>query len=188
MKYRPMRILAVALITLNLFSGNALTAQTSDPITSISGAWVFDQNLSSKHESISRIDEMRYVISQNGAILKVQRTITAGKKSRVQGLTYFTDGRGEKNPTIFGGEKRKSKTSVTDGKVISKYTLSWWASSTNEYYKQPAQDTWEVSKNGQTLTITTESGEIRNLPEFLRTIFKTEKYQKVFRRVDPRND
>lgn len=179
---------AIALLTLSLASGIFSPSHAADLPADLSGTWEFDRNLSSKHESISRLEEMVYVISENGATLKVQRTITARKKRRVQALTYYTDGRGEKNPTIYGGDKRKSKTSITDSKVISKYTLSWWASSTHEYYNQPAQDTWEVSKDGQTLTITTESGDIPNLPEFLRTIFKAEKYKKVFRRVDARND
>ena len=184
-----MRMLAIVFMTVVVTSANSLTtARTSDVIPNIAGSWEFDRKLSSKHESISKLPDMLYVISQNGTMLKVQRIVTVGKKQRVQELTYFTDGRGEKNPLIYGGEKRKSKTSIADGKIISTYKLSWWASSTHEYYNQPAQDTWEVSKDGETLTVTTESGEIPNLPDFLRTIFRPERYQKVFRRVHPRTD
>lgn len=181
---KEMRIFVTILMTLSVASGiSQTTSDASAPSPDFSGTWELDRKLSTNHRNLSGFEEMIYIISQKESTLRVARTMKTKKKERTQELIYYTDGRGEKNPIMYGGEKRKSKTSLSNGKLISKYTLSLWISSTNDYYNQDARDSWELSRDGNALIITTESSEIRNLPDFLRDVFKPETYRKVFKRV-----
>ena len=83
-------------------------------------------------------------------------------------LEYLTNGRGEENPNPLGSRKRRSKTVWSYGNLISEYIVSSSVSSTDEEYKQEATDIWELSKDGDKLTIRTEVKEPHNIPEVLR--------------------
>jgi hypothetical protein len=176
-------IFVVLAVAFSLAVGDPQTSGvTSAAPPDFSGAWQLDQSRSTYIESL-KLPDIHLVITQSDALLKVTRTVKKGKKEWTQELAYYTDGRGEKNLILYGGDKVSSKSSWSQDKLVSKYALSPHSSATGVYYNQPGTDIWELSRDGQTLTITTETGEIKNLPAFEQDIFKPHKYQKVFKRV-----
>ena len=181
---KVMYFLAALVIGFSLALDSPQTSNSSSsPVPDFSGAWQLDRKQSTNTESL-RLPDITLVISQRDSILNVTRTVKDKKKERVQELTYYMDGRGEKNPTLFGGEKRESKSSWSSSKLVSKYALTSWSSGTNRYYIQPVTETWELSKDGQILTMTAEVGEVKNASEFFeREWFKPYKYRKVFKRI-----
>jgi len=98
----------------------------------------------------------------------------------------LTNGRGEENPDPLGTRNRSSRTFWSYGNLISEYIVSSSVSSADEEYKQEATDIWELSKDRQTLTISTEVKEPHMAPEIVRWFIRPEKYKKVFRRVQSR--
>ena len=159
-------------------------AQTLNPnasVADLSGTWILDRQATTAPDTLARFEEVRLTISQNGPVLDVSFWGKSRDKIRVQELKYFTDGRGEENPSPLGGEKRNSKTFWSYGNLISEYVVTTYISS--DFYRQEARDLWEVSKDRETLTIRTEIGEPHLTPDTLRILIRPQKYKKVFRKV-----
>jgi hypothetical protein len=146
-----------------------------------SGAWKLNKEKSAKNKSLARFEEWSMQIRQNKGAIKIIRTMKIKGKARTDELIYYLDNRGEENPTGFGEEKRKTMTLWTDGKIIMRFTLSTYAN--GDFLKQDIADTWEVSSDGHTLTITTEAGNERGNMSQRNTVFQPSLYQKVFDRV-----
>src|SRR5437588_3720064 len=120
-------------------------AQTPD----FSGSWRFDRSLSKNIESRARFDDLTLVVSQSAAEIRITRTLITKGKQRIAKLTYYTNGRGEKNPTIYG-DKRESKSAWRGTKFVSEFVVRSivnrsispfalsFASAGGETYVQPA--------------------------------------------------
>lgn len=148
-----------------------------------SGVWKLDKGQSSNHQRITRLDDLTLQVVQDNSSLKVVRTIKIKKKEHVQELTYMTNGQGERNPNMLGTQKVKSKSVWSGNSLVSRYTISSWLSSTNEYYNQEASDIWELSKDGSQLKIITEIGEVRSVSDHVRSVIRADRYQMVFNKV-----
>lgn len=146
-----------------------------------SGTWKFNKEKSARNQSLARFEEWRMQISEDQSAIKIIRTLVIKGKARTDALTYYPDNRGEENPTGFGKEKRKTTTLWTDGKIVMRFTLSTFVD--GDFLKQDVAETWEVSDDGQTLTITTEAGNERGNMSGRKPIFELSSYRKIFERL-----
>lgn len=136
------------------------------PGPDLSGTWVLDKNKSYVDDSErSRIpyDRDTVVITQSGPELKITRDVLLeGEEYRLSDYVLFADGRGEVNEMLHaeGGKPRKvgaaeSKTRWKNGRLVvegvGRFQLAGGSFETH------FTDTWELSKDGVTLTRTTKS-------------------------------
>jgi hypothetical protein len=74
-------------------------------------------------------------------------------KETLQDLTYYTDGRGEANPSTDGKRTLRSTTQLRNNKIVIKFSPSTTVnrlSMVNERVEE-----WKLSSDGQTMTQTT---------------------------------
>lgn len=166
-----------------LLSTSPLTrCQVVDAPPDFTGTWKIDRDQSTA-KALKDLEDLTFVISQNSPELHVKRIIKEKKhQERVRELTYFTDGRGEKISFLFGGEKWDSKTKWVDKTLVSRFTVTGYIDTNMDFYYNDYKETWALSRDGNTLTITTEIA-VRNVPNFYRNIFTAETYRKVFHKT-----
>jgi hypothetical protein len=134
----------------------------------------------------------------------VKRIVTDKKqKERTDELIYYTDGRDGKISLLLSDygsvklnddDKWKSKTTLVGNTLVAKYTaMMWWGKGIEDFtahrYYVDYKETWALSEDGNTLTITTEATARSNDPEHpvyldpqsLSPVAKP--YRKVFHRI-----
>jgi hypothetical protein len=159
-------------------------AQILDPSTStpdFSGSWNLDRKATTDSNLLSRVDDVTLTISQGKNAVTVTYRVRIKNKTHVKELQYFTDGRGEENPSPFGGMQRSSKTFWSYGDLVSEYVVT--TSVSGDFYRQEARDLWQISKDRAVLTIRTEIGEAHLAPPILRFMIRPQKYKRVYRRI-----
>jgi hypothetical protein len=122
-----------------------------------SGTWVLysinDQKVEpykAKHEGL----RLTLIISQTGPSLKiVTESFKKGITERYEGV-YYTDGRGEENPSTTGDKPRHSKTTWKKNVLVRKFSVRPMPNS-NSFVV--SSDEWKLSKDGQTLTQTSRN-------------------------------
>jgi len=165
-------------ISLNLFQTNHVVVTNS---SDFSGNWKVDRKFST-YKHLQDLDDLTLVIAQNDNTVKVRRIIEEKKrKERVGEFTYYPDGRGEKVSLLFTNEEWNSKTNWVNGSLVSKFTVTQYESLTSDFYYFDYTETWSLSKDTNTLTISTDVV-VRNVPNFLRNRIRSESYRKVFHR------
>ena len=121
----------------------------------LSGTWTLDRSKSDfglfSDRPIGRA-EMTVVVEHREPELKITRTMRVNGHEETRALAYYTDGRGEANPGLFGVSEIKSKTAWEGERVVARATLK---------RKGPHGDAdleltekWYVSGDGKTLTQT----------------------------------
>jgi len=109
-----------------------------------SGTWVFKSG-----KNPNKVTSLR--ITQTEAAIEITESHKPKAQHSDRVLTYYSDGRGESNPTSDGKSELKSR-SKWEGDTLT--TLF------DSFSKQPGvvnerRDDWALSKDGKTLTITT---------------------------------
>ena len=117
----------------------------------INGVWVLDKSKSDATEYGFNFDlDIRLTIEQREPEIRITRSYFQDGAENRQQLTYFTDGRGETNPTILVGEVIKSETKWNGDKLVSKNTGQAEIAPRIAVIYERA-DEWRLSKDGNTL-------------------------------------
>ena len=141
-------------------------ANKSKPKPDLSGTWEFDQKRSNVGKSNSSTPPEQIKITHHDPELKVERKVVVNGLPEVRALAYYTDGRGETNPTTAWlttnpGSKSdrpsetKSKTMWSGDKVVTRAIFSPRAGSAVIHFEINVE--WRVSSDGKTLTETTHT-------------------------------
>jgi hypothetical protein len=116
------------------------------------GTWVLQKSNDGKKNS-QGIGTVTLVILQTDQQIRVIRKQKEKGDETVQQLTYYTDGRGEANPTTDGKRTLKSISKLSDQKLIIRFSLP---SNTvdRRVVINDRTDEWKLSSDGMTLTQT----------------------------------
>jgi hypothetical protein len=134
---------------------NERNKPTSQLRPNFSGTWVLDKSKSqiSEYDLLSDMD-LTLVISQKEPEIKIIRKYFLKGYEGWQELLYFSDQRGETNPSIIEGETIKSKTKWEGRKLVTRSSIrSMFTPGVMITYDRV--DEWKLSNDGQTLTETT---------------------------------
>ena len=131
-------MIVLALLTISL----ATPAQTK--VADFSGNWVFKSGRNDQHLATIQIN-------QSGPQIEVTEKYEPKQKRSNRILTYYSDARGEANGTFDGKYQLNSRTKWLDDRLFTLF---------ESLPKQSGQlgersDEWSLSKDGETLTITT---------------------------------
>ncbi len=120
-----------------------------------SGTWALDRSKSDfgifDERPIAKAD-VTLVVAHAEPELKVARTIKLNDKRESSSLVYYTDGRGETNPGLFGVSEIKSKTTWEGGKLVARSKLKRGGAQTHAELE--LTEKWSLSGDGKTLTYT----------------------------------
>ena len=137
----------------------------------LSGTWEFNAahstGVKSKKNSAERIK-----ITHHDPELTIRRKISVNGVQEERDLTYYTDGRGETNPTTAwvttspGSEsarppETKSKTTWSKNKVVTRSVSQTFGSA--GVFEFEIVDEWRLSSDGKTLTKTSKTIPRRDL-------------------------
>ena len=111
---------------------------------------------------VSATEEIK--ITYQDPALKIVRTVFVKGQSEQRELTYYTDGRGELNPTIYWlsttpdpksehPAETKSRTTWSRNNIVIRATLRLTAG--GHVMEEEVVDEWKVSDDGKMLTQTT---------------------------------
>lgn len=133
----------------------------------LSGTWEFDRNRSNVGKSSKSSDPPEKItIAYHDPELKIHRTVFINGQSAESEAIYFTDGRGETNPTTAWlttnpgsaadrPPETKSKTSWSGNKIVTRSTVRPRAGTATLEFEIIIE--WKVSTDGKTLTQTTHT-------------------------------
>ena len=154
--------LLTALLTLCLFSVVAAGVDKKKSHPDFSGTWLIDRAKSDfgafEDRPLSKADST-LVIAHGDPELKIKRTLSLNGQEEVKEFTYYTDERGETNPSTLGVGEVKSKTKWEGDKVVASAHITRKGQS--GLYELDVTQKWQVSSDGKTLTNTTNiSGQL----------------------------
>ncbi len=117
-----------------------------------SGTWALDMTNSRFEAPKSRLvyDSLTLTVSHHDPKLEIVRKIAKKKKLRTQDLIYYTDRRGETNPSFNQSETVQSKTYWEGNILITKGTASMPIA--GDLIISDTSERWELSADGRTLT------------------------------------
>ena len=123
----------------------------------LSGTWVIDR-IKSNAEAVKRFGEhgITLIVTHHDPELRVTRK-TGSSEERLNESVYYTDGRGERNGE-GSGQATDSKSAWKGNKLQRKYYLNgplYGPSGATKNAMIEITDEWEISKDGQNLTLTT---------------------------------
>ena len=155
------------LILLVACAANVLAqANKSKPKPDLSGTWEFDRKRSNVGKSNSSSPPEQITITHHDPELKIRKTVTVNGQKEERELTYYTDGRGETNPTTAwitanpGSEsgrppETKSKTSWSGDKIVTRSVFLPHTSAAIIEFEITMER--RISSDGKTLTETTHT-------------------------------
>ena len=155
----PQSAIALSLlIILSLLCASAAAAQKAGAgRLDLSGTWALDRRQSDfgplSDSPVVRA-EVTLTVSHEGPELKISRRETRDGQTRTVELAYYTDGRGEVNPSTLGRVGLKSATKIDGHKIVATSTLTRRGAD-GKPSKLETTDTWQLSADGRTLTQTT---------------------------------
>jgi hypothetical protein len=128
----------------------------------LSGTWAFDRNRSNVGKASTANSEIK--ISHHDPEFKIARTTNINGQPEPRESTYYTDGRGETNPTTIWlspspdpksprPAETKSKTKWSGERVVIRSNLRMMAGI--HVIEEDLVDEWKLSADGKTLTQTT---------------------------------
>lgn len=124
----------------------------------LSGTWELDKSKS----QLGRFGQgqmanavVTLTINHKEPELKITRKVSVGEQQQSQESSYFNDGRGEANPSMFTNTNIKTKTKWEGAKLTSKGTITIIPRSTSEPVFIDVVEKREVSSDGKTLVINT---------------------------------
>lgn len=157
------------------------------------GTWVLQKPNDGKKNSQLK-GNVTLVISQTHQQMRVIRKLNENGNETVHELTYYTDSRGEANPTSDGKRTLKSITKFSDHKLIIRFSLPSNTVDRRVVVNDRTEE-WKLSSDGRTLTqtssftISSSDSDASNNPYgsprtpniFASPLRRTEK--KVFKRI-----
>lgn len=159
-----MRKFAVQLITWFLLGLGCATGIQSQGKAKpdLSGTWAFDRSRSNVDTASTTNVEIK--ISHHDPELKIVRIVQLNGQPEQRELTYYSDGRGEKNVTTIWlsttpdlksphPAETKSKTKWSGDRIVTRSTLRLMAGI--HVIEEDVVDEWKLSADGNTLTQTT---------------------------------
>ncbi len=187
------------------FSQTSTTKPGDKP--DFSGKWKLNKTLSTPQKDLEDLVDVKLEISATEKKINVVRTLQFDNDTKVSKLTYYTDNRGEKNPKFRGYGKLKTHTYWYNYlilpifpvyQLVSEYEITKSANTAHmllseedrpkRQYSQKATETWDLSADGKTLTISTDIGKATDDISILEAeISKTpeaKSYRKVFDKID----
>ena len=137
----------------------------------LSGTWEFDAARSNVAKSKKSAPE-QIKITHHDPELTIHRNVSINGVKEERDLTYYTDGRGETNPTTAwvttnpGSEswrpkETKSKTSWSKNKIVTRSVSQTFAG--GAVFEFEIVDEWRLSPDGKTLTKASKTIPSRNL-------------------------
>ena len=119
-------------------------------VPDLTGTWVLNLPKSDVGSDRSRLyDELTLTILHREPEIKIVRNLTKKKKTTSQRLVYYTNKRGESNPTIVGG-RLDSKTSW-EGNALVSTGVTRREVALNPFIVTETIERWEISPDGTTL-------------------------------------
>jgi hypothetical protein len=154
----------------------ASLAQKGEGRFDLSGAWALDRSKSDfgpYRDSPVVPEEVRLEVAHAGPELKIIRRERRGGREQTTELAYYTDGRGEMNPSALGRVGVKSATKWDGNKIVATSALTRRGPD-GKTATMETTDKWQLSSDGRVLTQTTA------------TSFGggTQTVKQVYRRVD----
>lgn len=130
-------------------------AKTDAAKPDFSGTWLRDNAKSSGLQGVLADAALTMVIVHHDPELKISRSIKFNDQERSQDVAYYTDRRGETNPSTFSRADLKSKTKWDKNKIESRASWSIMSRS-GEPSDFDLTEKWELTPDGKTLTDTVE--------------------------------
>ena len=153
------------LLTISVFLGLASFAvaqENQKQVTAFGGTWLIDGSKSTPW--MAQFGETKLRISLRESKITTTREFKRSDRTTaiagailgadpIETFVYFTDGRGEKNRSVFDPTVTRagvrSKTTLEDGKIVVRSSRKESGSTTN------TTESWELSDDGKVLTETT---------------------------------
>ena len=151
-----MKKLTVCLLLLSLVA--VVAAQNAKPKPDLSGTWKLTEpkdDPSPGSRLLNTGDIL--VIAQHEPEVKVSSKFVTPGNEGVNELTYYTDGRGETNVKTGGNQPVATVTKWDGNKLVTKHVASMTvrgASGGEKTGKIETTQKWELSKDGQKLSLT----------------------------------
>src|ERR1043165_3595486 len=96
---RSAKSLAILIVLATCAANGLAQANKSKPKPNLSGTWELDRKRSSVGSSNSSTPPEQITITHHDPELKIRKTVTIKGKKEGRELPYYTEGRGEPNPT-----------------------------------------------------------------------------------------
>lgn len=120
----------------------------------LSGVWTLDKSRSDfgpfRDSPVAQAD-VTWAVAHNEPELKITRRATREGREEVQEFAYYSDGRGELNPSTVGRVGVKTKTKWDGDKLTAISTLTRKTSGGGQL-NIDTSERWQLSKDGKTLT------------------------------------
>lgn len=136
-----------------LGQGSEKATSQAEPFN-LSGTWILDRSKSdfgALSDSPLVQAEVTLTIEHAAPELKIKRKETRDGREQLTELAYYTDGRGEMNPSTLGRVGVKTSTKWDGGKIVSTSKLTRRDAS-GKTSTLETTDRWQLSKDGRTLT------------------------------------
>ncbi len=148
-----------------------------------SGTWVLDLTNSRFDAPKSGLvyDSLTLIISQHEPQLQIIRKLAKKKKQWEQNSIYYTDRRGEVNPSFNQSETVQSNTFWESNVLITKGTASLPLA--GDVILSDISDRWELSADGKTLTEISSNRHFRSKFGNSGFAFKEHNITKVFTKI-----
>ena len=137
-----------------------------------SGNWVLDHSRSSLgalERALSNA-EVTLVIAHKEPELKISRKASVNGREQSQILSYYSDGRGETNPPVFGSADIKTKTKWDKTKLVSDASTSINTPRGDAIHIDTSEKR-ELSADGNTLTITVSISGTPQGPQVIKQVY-----------------
>jgi hypothetical protein len=123
----------------------------------LTGRWALDKSKSDfgpfKESPVVKADVV-LVVAHSGPELKISRREERDGRAQTTELAYYTDGRGELNPSTLGRVGVKSSTRWDGDKIVATSTLTRRGAGGKPTTLETT-DRWQLSADGRVLTQTT---------------------------------
>ena len=150
----------------------------------LSGTWRLDKSRGNFRRYNAELADggLTLVVTQAEPEIRIARKFVLEGQERTQALVYYTDGRGEANPTMMTNELIRTKTKWQGRKLVTSATTRNVLR--NVTIDIDTTETWALSADGQTLTVTTSTTPPRSTqPNMIFVPGDAEEIKKVFTRV-----
>jgi hypothetical protein len=157
--------LAILILLATCGANGLAQANKSKPKPDLSGTWEFDRKRSNVGKNSASPPE-QITITHHDPELKIRKTVTINGQKEERELTYYTDGRGETNPTTAWitanpgsitdrPSETTSKTSWSSDKVVTRSVFLPHSSTAIMEFEITVER--RISSDGKTLTETTHT-------------------------------
>jgi hypothetical protein len=163
---RPGKLLTILILFAAVVFTSFAQTNKSKPKPDFSGTWEFDRKRSDVGKSRSSSPPEQITITHHDPELKIRKTVIVNGRKEERELTYYTDGRGETNPTTAwitanpGSESErpaetKSKTIWSGDKIVTRSLFLPHTSAAIIEFEITIER--RISSDGKTLTETTHT-------------------------------